>query len=92
MFCIAAALGIMRLVTGTFIDHRGIAEMFLFRATANSKGWASPGNWDGWDECEWTVYNSGDANYFGYTNQKWSEDYHTTFVSKGARPVEKDAM
>ena len=91
LLCIAAALGIVRLVTGTFFDHRAIAETFLFKAAANRRGLASPGNWDGWDKCEWTVYNSGDANYFGYTNQKWSEDYHTTFVSESARPIEKDA-
>ena len=92
VLCIAAALGVMRLVTGVFIDHRGVAETFLFRAAANGKGWASPGNWDGRDECKWKVYNCNDANYFGYSNQKWSEDYHTAFVSESAKPVDKDAV
>lgn len=81
--CIAAFLGVVRLISGVFIDFRGVAEKVMFKAVANGSTLGGPGEWDGKDECEWRVYRTSDGNRLGYTREEWSDDRDTPEFQEG---------
>ena len=77
LLCVVAALGVVRLFCGIFVDFRGIAENNLFISACTEHSLAGPGNQDSIEGYGWRVYQVGDENYFGFTKCGWSEDHDT---------------
>lgn len=74
LLCVAAALGVARIVSGTLVDYRRISEDFLLRASPSGGCLDGPGNWDGDHRRGWRVYKLRDRGGFGYSNQEVSDD------------------
>lgn len=85
LLCVAAAVGVARIVSGTLVDYRQLAEDFLLRASPSGGCLDGPGNWNGDYRHGWRVYKLRGRRGFGYSNQEVSDDVE---IPHYARPQE----